>query len=111
MILTIIYALLGAYCIFTGVKTLITGKLSAGEEAKLVNYSKKGARTYKLLNVVFSFIAGLCVLGISILKLLEMQKILEDIFVYRMVLLGIVVVLVVVFFIMQSRCKKMTDDE
>jgi hypothetical protein len=46
MIMAIIFAALGAFCIFNGVKTILTGSLSAVEESRLKDYSKKGAKTY-----------------------------------------------------------------
>ena len=52
MIMSIAFGVLGIGLIIFGIKILLTGSLTKSEEAKIASYSKKGARTYKLLNVI-----------------------------------------------------------
>ena len=111
MIFDIIIAVVGLYSIFNGVKILITGKLTAREEDRLKNFSKKGARTYKLVYSVVEIIAGLLIIGLGVMNILEAQKIMEDTLLYRIILIGVVLVLVGVLLFSKSKCKKMTDDE
>lgn len=111
MIISIVFIILGAYCIFSGIKILLTGRLSKNEEAKISNYSNKGARTYKLMNVLISIVAGLGIIAQSVLEILESQKILGETMMYRMIIWGVIIVIIVIYFIVISKCKKMTDDE
>ena len=55
MIMSIVFGVLGVGLIIFGIKILLTGTLTKSEEAKIASYSKKGARTYKLINVVYRF--------------------------------------------------------
>ena len=105
------FGLLGVGLIIFGIKILLTGTLTKSEEAKIASYSKKGARTYKLINVVMYIVAGLFLIGEAIIDFLEFQKILNDIFWIKAILFGAIIIMVVVYFIVASKCKKMTDDE
>ena len=111
MIMSIAFGVLGIGLIIFGIKILLTGKLTKGEEAKIASYSKKGARTYKLLNVALNIIVGLFLIGECIIDILEFQKILDDPFWIKAILFGVIILMVVVYFIVASKCKKMTDDE
>ncbi len=111
MVWSIVYAFMGVFAIFYGVKIFLTGKVSASEERKIADYSNKGARTYKLINAVLSILAGLCITGQGVLRVLENQKIVEDTFPFRVVIWGILIVMVIVYFIIAAKCKNMTDDE
>ena len=105
------FGILGVGLIIFGIKILLTGTLTKSEEAKIASYSKKGARTYKLINVVMYIVAGLFLIGEAIVDFLEFQKILNDIFWIKAILFGAIIIMVVVYFIVASKCKKMTDDE
>ena len=111
MIMSIAFGILGVGLIILGIKILLTGKLTKSEEAKIASYSKKGARTYKLLNVVLNIVVGLFLIGECIIDFLEFQKVLDDPFWIKAILFGVIILMVVVYFIVASKCKKMTDDE
>lgn len=111
MIMSIVFGALGIGLIILGIKILLTGTLSKGEEAKIASYSKKGARTYKLLNVVLNFVVGLFLIGECIVDFLVYQKILNDDFWIKAIMFGAIIIMVIIYFIVASKCKKMTDDE
>ncbi len=102
---------IGVYCIFSGVKTLLTGKLSASEEKKIAGYSNKGARSFRLISAVTYLIGGVLVIGFGVLELLVAQKILADEIIFKLLFLAVAILIVVVVLIANARCKKMTDDE
>ena len=111
MIMSIAFGVLGVGLIILGIKILLTGKLTKGEEAKIASYSKKGARTYKLLNVVLNIVVGLFLIGDCIIDILEFQKVLDDTFWIKAILFGVIILIIVVYFIVASKCKNMTDNE
>lgn len=111
MIMSIGFGILGIGLFIFGIKILLTGTLTKSEEAKIASYSKKGARTYKLINVVMYIVAGLFLIGEAIVDFLEFQKILDDVFWIKMILFATIILMVVIYFIVASKCKKMTDDE
>ena len=110
MIMSIAFGVLGVGLIILGIKILLTGKLTKGEEAKIASYSKKGARTYKLLNVVLNIVVGLFLIGEAIVDFLVFQKVLDDTFWIKAILFGVIILIIVVYFIVSSKFKKMTDD-
>ena len=109
--MSIAFGVLGVGLIILGIRILLTGKLTKGEEAKIASYSKKGARTYKLINVVLNIVVGLFLIGECIIDFLEFQKVLDDPFWIKAILFGVIILIVVIYFIVASKCKKMTDDE
>lgn len=111
MIMSIAFGVFGIGLIIFGIKILLTGTLTKGEEAKIASYSKKGARTYKLINVLMYIVVGLFLIGECILDVLQMQKVIEDNFPIKIVLFAIILVMVVIYFVVASKCKNMTDDE
>ena len=102
MIMSIVFGVLGVGLIIFGIKILLTGTLTKSEEAKIASYSKKGARAYKLINVVMYE---------CIVDFLEFQKILNDVFWIKAILFGAIILMVIIYFIVASKCKKMTDNE
>ena len=110
MIMSIAFGVFGVGLIIFGIKILLTGTLTKGEEAKIASYSKKGARTYKLINVVLNIVVGLFLIGECLLDFLEFQKVLDDTFLIKAILFGVIILMIVVYFIVASKCKKMTDD-
>ncbi|WP_407384526.1 hypothetical protein [Ruminococcus sp.] len=111
MVWPIFLAILGAYSIFTGVKTLLTGKLTVREEQRLTDFSQKGARIYKKVYAIISMLGGLLVIGLAVVKLLEAQGVIEQTMIYNIIALGIVAVMVVAMLVARAQCKKMSDDE
>ena len=109
MIMSIAFGVFGIGLIIFGIKILLTGSLTKSEEAKIASYSKKGARTYKLINVVMYIVTGLFLE--CIIDFLEFQKVLDDTLWIKLILFGVIILMVVVYFIVASKCKKMTDDE
>lgn len=110
MIFSLVFAALGVFCIFYGLRILLTGKLSKSEEAKISSYSNKGARAYKLINAVISIVIGLCIFVESIIQILEVQKMLADTFIFKAVIWGVIIAMIIVYFVVAVRCKKMTDE-
>lgn len=111
MIFGIITGLLGIYCIFTGIKTIMTGNISVAEAKRLEGFSKKGAKTYKLIYSLMNIFGGLAVIVFGVLKILEEQKIIEDTLIFRIVILGVAVLMAIGLVIAKKKCKQMTDDE
>lgn len=111
MIMSIAFGVFGVGLIILGIKILLTGKLTKGEEAKIASYSKKGARTYKLINVVLNIVVGLFLIGECIVDFLEFQKVLDDAFWIKAIMFGVIIIIVIIYFVVASKCKKMTDDE
>ena len=111
MIMSIAFGVFGIVLIILGIKILLTGKLTKGEEAKIASYSKKSARTYKLINVVLNIVVGLFLIGECIVDFLEFQKVLDDAFGIKAIMFGVIIIIVIIYFVVASKCKKMTDDE
>lgn len=110
MMMAIVFALLGAYCVYTGVRLLLTGKLTAREEG-LKNYSQKGAKVYKLAYAAFTIAGGLIVAGLGVVRYLEEQHIVPQSIWYNIIALAVVVVLAVIFLLIRNNSRKMTDKE
>lgn len=111
MVWAIVSALIGIYCIFSGVRTILTGKVSASEEKQIAAYSQKGARSFRLVSAVSNIIGGLLVIGCAVVEFLEAQKIIPESIMYKIIFLAVVLIMVGVTFFAQAKCKKMTDDE
>lgn len=111
MIFSIVLAATAVYCIFNGIKTILTGTLSAKEEAQLKGFSEKGARSYKIAYAFMYILGGLLVAAFAVLRFLEEQKTIGDTLVLRLILLGVAVLMAVLLVAFRSKCKKMTDDE
>ena len=111
MIFSIVLAATAVYCIFNGIKTILTGTLSAKEEAQLKGISEKGARSYKIAYAFMNILGGLLVAAFAVLRFLEEQKTIGDTLVLRLILLGVAVLMAVLLVLYRSKCKKMTDDE
>ena len=109
--MSILFGVLGIGLIIFGIKILLTGTLTKGEEAKIASYSKKGARTYKLINVLMYIVVGLFLIGECIVDFLEFQKVLDDAFGIKAIMFGVIIIIVIIYFVVASKCKKMTDDE
>ena len=111
MIISIIFAILGAVMLFFGARILITGKLGKYEDAKIAKYSKKGARVYRLMNVFLYMVVGVFMIAEAVIDFLQFQNILQNTLTLKIVLFAIVLVVIVVYLVVASKCKNMTDDE
>ena len=91
------------YCIFLGARTLLTGRTGAAEEAKIKNFTERAAKKYRLVSAFMNILAGVLLAVMSIIRLTnpEMDKTM-----YKLVCLGVLVVLVVVYVITWQTCKK-----
>ena len=106
----IVFGLVGVYVIFTGLRALFTGRLSAPEEKKMVNFTPKAAKTYKLTYAVINTLIGLICIGLAVVKILIRQEIIQgDDLVYTLIFLGAVLVLGVIQLIVWMKCKKDTE--
>ena len=85
--------------------------MTVSEEKRLEGFSKKGAKTYKLIYSVMNIIGGLAVIGFSVVKILEVQKIIAENIIFKIALLVLVVIMAIVLVIAKNQCKKMSDDE
>ena len=50
-------------------------------------------------------------IGECILDFLEFQKVLDDTLWIKLILFGVIIFMVIMYFVVASKCKKMTDDE
>ena len=85
MVWSIALAVIGVYCIFNGIKTIMTGRLTVKEEVSLKGFSQKGIRVYKLVYSVINIVAGLLIIGLGVERLLVAQNILEDNFTIKLI--------------------------
>lgn len=107
MILPILFAALGIYGIVMGVRIIVTGKLTASEEAKIKDYSEKGAKTFKLLTAGLNIFSGVLVIGIAIVRFLENQGIISGSIIPNVIFIGLLVVMLIVYFVVRNKCKDM----
>lgn len=107
MVFSIVYGLLGIYVIFTGFRTIMTGKLSASEEKRMAEFTEKAAKTYKLTNAVISILIGLLMIALAVIEILLDQKIIEgDKTVFTLIFLGSALILGLVVMFVWFKCKK-----
>ena len=92
----------GAYCIFRGIMTLLTGKLPEREEVRIKEYSENGMKKYKLLSSLLNIFGGIVVVAGAVLRILNLL----DLNLYRILLLVIVAVMVVVYILIRNTCTK-----
>lgn len=107
MLFPILFAALGIYGIVMGIRIIVTGKLTASEEAKIKDFSEKGARTFKLLNAALNIVSGLLVIGIAIVRFLENQGIISNSIIPSAIFIGVLVVMLIVYFVVRNKCKNM----
>ena len=92
----------GIYCIIRAIITIVTGTVSKSEEAQIKEYSDKGAKRFKILSAVSNIVGGLLCIIISIIRIMKILD--EEIFIF--VVLGVLVLLVVVYFVIKKSCKE-----
>lgn len=102
-----VFGALGIYTIVLGVRIIVTGKLTAREEERMKDYSEQGARSYRVLNAVINIVAGFLIVGYSVVSYLENQGIIPESIIIKLVLLGVLVVMIAIYFIVRNKCKKM----
>ncbi|MBQ6550265.1 MAG: hypothetical protein IJL78_02525 [Lachnospiraceae bacterium] len=94
---------LAVYCIFMGVRTLLTGRTGSAEEAKIKDFTERAQKKYRLVSALMNILAGIFLVVVSIIRLTNPEM---DKTVYRLVSIGILVVLVAVYIITWQVCKK-----
>ena len=92
---------LGLYCVIRGIMILTTGKLGAREETGLRGFSEKGIKRYKLFSSFMNICAGLILVVVSALKMLNLIG--ADI--YRIILLVAIIVMVAAYIIIRKSCR------
>ena len=97
----IVFIVLGIYCLYRGFMVLVSGKLSDREEARLRDFSANGVKRYKMLNAVMNLVGGAIVIGVSVIRMLNLVN--QDIF--RIVVLAILAVLLLTYFLVWKSCK------
>ena len=101
--LQFLFIALGIFGIFRGIRILTTGKLSEREEARLGDFTENGLRKYKLLSAGMNIAAGVIVIGIGIVRILNLL----DPGLFRIIVLAVLVVLIVIFVVIRNSCKNM----
>lgn len=91
------------YCIFSGARTLLTGKAGAGEEARIAQFTEKAAKKYRKVSAFLNIFAGLILAVMSIIKLVNPDV---NRYVYGGVCLGIIVVFLTIYAVTWQQCKK-----
>ena len=99
----IVLILMGIYCVYRGVMLLMTGKLQQREEARLHGFSENGIRRYKMLSAVMNLVGGLLVIGIAVIKMLN----LVDLTVFRIIALVVIAVMLIIYLMIRNSCKNM----
>ena len=111
MIFMIIYAVLGGFSIFSGIRIIVTGKLAGNEEKKLADFTEKSARTYKLVYSIFYIVIGLLFFGLGTVNLLESMHILEDTLPYTIGFIVAVLAIIGVLGLTWYKCKKESEKD
>lgn len=103
----IVLAVVGVYGIISGVRTILTGKLTAREEARLNGYPERGIKTYKIIYSVINIVAGIICIGMAVVRYLGSQGIISDTTPITIGVLVVLAVLIAVLIISRAKCKKM----
>ena len=91
------------YCIVCGAKTLLTGRATNAEEMKIKNFSAKGQKKFRLVSAVSNLVAGILLTVTSVWRLLNPEM---NATVFKLILLGAVIVLIGVYIVNWQSCKK-----
>ena len=97
-----IFILLAAFCVIRGIMTIVNGKASAGEEAKIMQYSGTGIRRYRILSATINIVSGLFLISLFVLKIMNII----DPALYKIVGFGGLAIIIVVYIIVRNSCKK-----
>ena len=92
----------GIYCIIRGFMTITTGKISEKEEAKIKEYSAKGAKSYKILSAVSNIVGGIVCILLAIVKMMNLFESTT----FLIIFIAIIVLMVAVYFIIEKKCKE-----
>ncbi len=93
---------LGAASVARGIIILVTGRLSARDEARIGEFSENGVKKYKLLLAIVNIVCGAIVIAMSIIEMLNVfnKGILS------IVILAILVLMIILFVVVRNHCKK-----
>lgn len=94
---------LAAYCIIYGVKLLLTGRASQAEEMRIRNFTERAQKKFRLVSAFSNILAGVFLVVISVFKLVKPDM---DITIFKIISLGVLVLLVVVYVVTWQICKK-----
>lgn len=97
-----LFIAIGIACVVKGVITITTGKMPEREMMRLSDFSENGLRKYKILSSVMNIVGGLLCVAVSVIKMFN----LVDSFIFKIVVIAILVVMVVVYVIIRNSCKK-----
>lgn len=97
-----LFIAIGIACVVKGVITITTGKMPEREMMRLNDFSENGLRKYKILSSVMNIVGGLLCVAVSVIKMFN----LVDSFIFKIVVIAILVVMFVVYVIIRNSCKK-----
>ena len=97
-----LFIAIGIACVVEGVITITTGKMPEREMMRLKDFSENGLRKYKILSSVMNIVGGLLCVAVSVIKMFN----LVDSFIFKVVVIAILVVMIVVYVIIRNSCKK-----
>lgn len=106
MIWMIVIAAAAVYSIFSGIKTMTTGKMNARAEESLRGFSERGIKQYKKAYSVVSILGGLLALALTVVLYLGGQNVIADTLPYKIGFLVVGVLMVVILLVIKSKCKK-----
>lgn len=105
MISLVIFGVIAIYLIVVGVKIFITGTLTSREEEKLAQYTEESVRPYKIAYAVGYILGGLMLAGISVVRYLSEQKVIESAIPFYIVLLVPVAICVIALVLTRKKFK------
>ena len=97
-----LFIAIGIDCVVKGVITITNGKMPEREMMRLNDFSENGLRKYKILSSVMNIVGGLLCVAVSVIKMFN----LVDSFIFKIVVIAILVVMIVVYVIIRNSCKK-----
>ena len=105
MISLVIFGALAIYFIVMGVKIFITGTLTKREEERLAQYTEESVRPYKIAYAVGYILGGLMLAGISVVRYLSEQKVIEFSIPFYIILIVPIVICVVALVLTRKKFK------
>ena len=92
----------GAFTLARGVMILVTGKISARDEARAGELSENGMKRYKLLLAIINMVCGGLVVLMSVVEMVTGSNNL----ILSIVILAVLVVMIILFVVARNSCKK-----
>ena len=92
----------GAFSVIRGLMILVSGKLSARDEARMGELSENGVKRYKLLLAFINIACGALVIVMSVV---EMVMIVNKA-IFSIVILAVLVAMIILFLVARNACKK-----